>query len=774
MCIFAARKWRCASEGRIVCHIAERGQIEITRTNLNSYMKSNRNIINIIAGILLMGGMLADGARAQEQGYRWGKWSAGYRNSVGGLSDKVLDSYIDSAGNTYIFGNFGTAARLGGNGPYICPMDSASGGQSTFGVYVAKIDTLGDVLWCRPVIGNNVNTITIGWNMVVKDDEITIAFDTHWGSGYGTWLYFFDTLFTASNDYFRINKCATYFVTFDFDGNRIDCHNMRLCAPFRPNSTTLVTYYMGVGGGRFGIDEDGSIHIFSSSEGMDQDVWPYAYVIVDEDTNRKYMLDAHSLNGVYFTGSYYYKMSSDWRLVGKRCMIDSIAGWQPEQRGGAQFSFTNVVAAGDELYANGYFQCGDYRFAESFAPNDTFLVRILFDSVHCLKIESAGDFNCMPFLIKCDKAGEIEWLQQLYTDGPNYALSNFLPGRQGLSVEEDLVYTQCWAAYFFDIDNKIFLDSAHAIPIENHVLDYVLVTSYDKMSGTPVNYYYVDTVNDSQSGSVAVVGDEVIMDVAFYLLGKAELCRVNKHTKEVTRTFPIYSSTDVQTQQLSVSSSGRVFRGETGSNFRVEDSIFVGNYQEANVMTFYYDSSLDMRIKPCPKVDSLWCGGVVWNTAAIAWSSGYGHEGYEVAYKPEDVSWDEAAVIEAAESGASVTLPDDRCYEFRVRGRCGGRREPASPWSDPITVCPEPAIGIEGAAVPAAMTLSPNPATGQVQIVGLTGEARDVEVLDMAGRTVGTYSHAATFDIAHLPGGSYIVKVTTESDKCEYLKLVKE
>ena len=343
-------------------------------------------------------------------------------------------------------------------------------------------------------------------------------------------------------------------------------------------------------------------------------------------------------------------------------------------------------------------------------------------------------------------------------------------------MDEDNVYVTCRASYGADSwtdPNYFYLDSAHTIPIINYNVSFNLTTCYNRMTGDPVAYYLVDTANKSREGGLSVVGDEIIMNVAFPLLSKSEIFKVNKHTKEVTRTFPIYSSTDVQTQQLSVSSSGWVFRGETGSNFRVEDSIFVGNCQEANVMTFYYDSSLDMRIKPCPKVDTLWCGGVVRNTAAIAWSSGYGHEGYEVAYKPEDGSWDDAAVIDAAESTASVTLPDDRCYEFRVRGRCGGRREPASPWSEAVTVCPEPAIGIEGAGSAAAIALSPNPAAGQVQIEGLAGEALSIEVMDMAGRVVGAYSHAATFDVSHLPAGSYIVKVTTETDRCEYVKLVK-
>ena len=68
--------------------------------------------------------------------------------------------------------------------------------------------------------------------------------------------------------------------------------------------------------------------------------------------------------------------------------------------------------------------------------------------------------------------------------------------------------------------------------------------------------------------------------------------------------------------------------------------------------------------------------------------------------------------------------------------------------------------------------LFPNPATGQVQILGLDGEAPDVEIFDMTGRTVATFHHATTLDISRLPQGSYILSIQTATDK-HHLKLVK-
>lgn len=68
--------------------------------------------------------------------------------------------------------------------------------------------------------------------------------------------------------------------------------------------------------------------------------------------------------------------------------------------------------------------------------------------------------------------------------------------------------------------------------------------------------------------------------------------------------------------------------------------------------------------------------------------------------------------------------------------------------------------------------LFPNPATGQVQILGLDGEAPDVEILDMTGRTAATFRRTTTLDISHLPQGSYILSIQTATTKY-HLRLVK-
>ena len=225
---------------------------------------------------------------------------------------------------------------------------------------------------------------------------------------------------------------------------------------------------------------------------------------------------------------------------------------------------------------------------------------------------------------------------------------------------------------------------------------------------------------------------------------------------------------------ISATSNGWIFRGEKGEEPRVYDSIFLGNYQDASVMTFFYDSTLDSRIKPCPQADSLWGDSIAHQTATLFWRSRYGQAGYELAYMPEGGSWDNATILETDSTTATIALPDDRCYLFRLRALCGGRREAYSPWCDPITLCPEHRtdVGIDPADSP-RLALLPNPTAGKVQILGLDEPALSVEIIDMTGRPAASFRHTNSLDLSDLPNGSYLVQIHTPQGS-HTLKLVKE
>lgn len=749
----------------------------------------NLNILFIVIVFFLM---LVGNAYAQEQGFRWGKWSRGQDiYGGGGMPDKIVDSYIDSVGNTYIFGRFGKGSRLGENGPYICPMDSISGYMNlqTIGVFLAKIDTAGNILWCKSVRGATHNEVAIPWNMVVKDNNITIAVDAQgWN-----WLYLFDTLLTTFCDHYTGER-TTYFATFDFDGNIVDIHDIRLYALSSPTARTLRHVWLSGhdSRGRFAIDDDRNIHIFSSSEFAMEDSIHKAYILVDNDTNKKYLLNVNTMNGMYFSESVYYRMNSNWELIGSpRYLIDSIAGWQPPWLGSlATIMLCHVVTDGNDVYVNGYFKCYDgYNIAGTMTDSDTFTATIYLDSVHYLKAENIEDFEETPFLLKFDSDGNVSWMRQLYTepfynDNPgNYMIYNF-----GLTVDESNAFFVCSPCEAVDSwhpnGTLFFLDSAHTIPVATHINNNVLIVSYDKTSGNLTDYYMWDTIHNHYATTLLSQGDELILNAVFEIRGenssfrRSELCRINKYTKEVAKSDLITCATRMRALSMSIDSNGWVFRSFTGERARVFDSIPVSPTQETSIMSFFYDPSLDMRIKPCPQVDSLWGSMTVQHTATLSWHSQFSHIGYEVAYIPEGGSWDDAVSLETSDTSATITLPDDHCYQFRLRGLCDGRREATSPWSDPVTLCPE--VGIADVEhLTAAIT--PNPTTGMVRITS-SEPMRQVVIYDLSGKEVygstvdGQRPTASEIelDISTLPEGSYIVKITTTTGHTLHRKLIKK
>lgn len=743
-------------------------------------MRLYRTLKIIFACILLCYALPKNIVYGQEQGYHWGKWSAGQREN-GSLMDKVLDSYIDSMGNTYIFGKFGMDARLGENGPQICPMDSCAVEMgyligNSQGVFLAKIDSLGNILWCKSARDGSQNSGCEPWNnMVVKDNIITIAFDNHYGSEWWNWFYFFDTMLTESSYPYGQYDNRTYFVSFDLDGNLVDFHNIQLFALSGPSSQGLsMCHLKSVFGSCFTIDEENNTHIFSSGEFTFKDSTNTPYIIVDDDTNRIYTLPLKTMNGEAYTTAAYYKMDSSWGLVGFRYLIDSITGWDPIEGSKANLAMYRSIVVGDEIYVNCYYRCDDY----SFIP-DTLPVKVFLDSVHYLRIDNTGDWRIMPCLLKLNSNGEIVWTQQLYVESSQ--VINYIEAGD-VATDEEKVYAFYWPGW--GNYSRFYVDSAHNTRIPRCPNNSCLIVSYNRITGSAVDYYLVDTINDNMShNSLDILGDELVLNVAFERLNhtvkETELCRINKYTKEVTRSSPIRYNSGATCNSMSVNDHGWVFRGETGDRARVYDSIFLGNYQEASVMTFFYDSTLDMRRpRPCYAVDSLWSDGTTGQTVTLSWRSQFPHPSYELAYIPEDGSWDDATLMQISDTTATVTLTDNGCHLFRVRGLCEGNRETHGPWSSSVTVCPQ--VGISSHSTHRSpLNLYPNPTDGTVQILGLPDERVTVEVMDMKGRWVKTIENTSSFNVSDFPSGVYIVHVKTKPDssvpgKKIYLELVKQ
>jgi hypothetical protein len=475
----------------------------------------------------------------------------------------------------------------------------------------------------------------------------------------------------------------------------------------------------------------------------------------------------------------YFMMDSDWNMISSRFLIDSISVWNPDGRYRAYIEFKDAVIEGDEIYAS----CFLYNDDINFNP-DTLPIKVYLDSVHYLRIDNTVDWRWMPCLLKLNRDGEIVWVQQLYNEQTTTRPNNYIECGSVATDEENVYvfYSPSWV----DV-TRFYIDSAHAtrLPGGN-----CLVVSYNRNTGSPVDYYVADTVNRNGSrNTLAILGDELLINVCYpYDLKKNILCKINKYTKTVTWSSPIQYNFIIDCKNMSVNDHGWVFRGEIGDEPRVYDSIFLGNYQEASVMTLFYDSALDLhRPQPCYAVDSLWSDVAIGHKVTISWSSRFPHPDYELAYIPESDSWDNATIVETSDTTLDVTLPDDGCHLFRVRGLCDGNRVAHSAWSNGITVCP--GVGIGEADVSSAITIYPNPFSQRVTIVVQNGEplAEAAWLTDLTGRreqvrltAEGTGRYTLDLTATHNASlrapqelAPYLLTLTTASGKTHTVRLMK-
>ncbi len=149
------------------------------------------------------------------------------------------------------------------------------------------------------------------------------------------------------------------------------------------------------------------------------------------------------------------------------------------------------------------------------------------------------------------------------------------------------------------------------------------------------------------------------------------------------------------------------------------------------------------------------------------WRSNTDAELFQLSVCTGDVPADSGLLLTTTDTSLALpTLSPDSTYRIYLRKQCtyctpSWADTVWSDWSAPVTI--EASTGIRGVDQ-VSFTISPNPAKGAVRLE--CGEPMlDVEVMDMAGRTVSSESAVMgselTLDVHRLPAGVYTVRVTT-------------
>ena len=369
------------------------------------------------------------------------KWAHHWSGAAGAPSDHyntITKTAFDEDGNIYVWGIMGGQPTFNGSTFLFInnPQVYGSGRRASL---LAKFDTLGNMLWYK-VVKSSERECYSHW-MEVKDNKVYISGNLSLGDvdhDVSTWLYYFDTLITASQAHAipedqRLPPYKpgvyTYFATFDLDGNLLDNHFVN----------ALTREYVGgdirgeeplclpnLGCIPVHVDNEGNTYVFTrlGYNGGESD--PYT-IQIDGDTNRKYDIylpgNVNLTQGCLYTGMM-YKFSPSWELLYAKPMVEhtegiatswALLGDSVNQRYTIYIQGLSFDES-DNMYVSGYISL-DINGAN--ANLHQYPVQIYWDSTHYSSLLDESSCLQMSFVVKYSTNGSVLWCNQIYNRGSN-------------------------------------------------------------------------------------------------------------------------------------------------------------------------------------------------------------------------------------------------------------------------------------------------------------------------------------------------------------------
>ena len=392
----------------------------------------------------------------------------------------VVRTAFDDDGNVYVFGSFGGNAFLYDQNQEIrfsdIPIIESNSSQ---GNVLVKFNAQGDLLWYKFI--KSTQGRCLPYDMVVKDGVILIAGEYEWDYDIDKPLWFFDTLVTkqTSQSYPNgINQPPytfghySYFVYFDSNGNRVESHFVKAISRELYNGQR---YDSTLGRGLIGsyplcVDSQGNTYFALATQYGGVESTPYT-VVIDEDSSKIYDLFLPGNCGNYpMNNIMLYKFSPNWELVWMKLVVDHTEGLSPYLLTDSIIPYYNPFVGGmsidnnGNLYLSGYMQ--DMFVVDEY---NQYPMKFFWDSTHFATVSDHGLAFYLPFVIKYDADGNIQWSNQAFVRNPENANAILATQWTSNCVKDQSVYLFGCAAMHDGLSAEYYIgDESNLLPINQY------------------------------------------------------------------------------------------------------------------------------------------------------------------------------------------------------------------------------------------------------------------------------------------------------------------
>jgi hypothetical protein len=485
--------------------------------------------ITIIA--ILIAAVLSASAQGE---WKWANYWTGNDDPLNSYNpyNYVVSTAFDDDGNVYVYGCFGGNARVydQNTSDWLC--DDVEIVQSNSpGLVVAKLDSLGNLVWSKTVKATYTNYCR-PYDMVLHDNQLLISGEYSFFGG-NPKLWFLDTLITrqTANSYSSGEHHPPYtlgsysfFSLLDVDGNILENHFMKVLSRELHNG---VPAEMPIADG-MGIsrpicrDSENNTYIAVNRYYGGADTMPFTLVI-DEDTLRTYPMflpgNCYGTNAIQ--SMMLYKFSPTWELIWMKLIIDHVEGVSPAIPTDTvnpyvlQYIGGLSVDENDNLYLSGFLT--DMNLMHEY---NQYPMRFYWDSTHYATADDYGLEYYLPFIIKYDSEGNVLWSNQAYVRNPNSMnnpntiswTDNVVEGNSVYLVGLVEQFDGSNALYYFDNENN-------AMNVPHYTTCFV---RFDKSTGQFQNFGVTPgektAFNVARNGKPAIANNHLMMLPRNYLV----------------------------------------------------------------------------------------------------------------------------------------------------------------------------------------------------------------------------------------------------------------